>query len=157
VEEAGFKYNMTDLHAAIGIHQLKQVEAYWKRRQEVWDRYMEAFSNLPVGLPASLESNTRHAYHLFQITIDESRAGISRDKFLDEMTAQRIGVGVHYLSIPEHPYYQRTFGWRPEDYPNAMRIGRETVSLPLSPKLADRDVADVLAAVKRVLGGDNRR
>jgi dTDP-4-amino-4,6-dideoxygalactose transaminase len=157
VEEAGFKYNMTDMHAAIGIHQLKQVEACWKRRQEVWDRYMEAFSNLPVGLPASPESNTRHAYHLFQIRIDESRAGISRDKFLDEMTAQRIGVGVHYLSIPEHPYYQRTFGWRPEDYPNAMRIGRETVSLPLSPKLTDRDVADVIAAVKRVLGGDNRR
>lgn len=157
VEEAGFKYNMTDLQAAIGLHQLKRVEANWKRRQEIWDRYMEAFSDLPIGLPASPEPNTRHAYHLFQIMVDEARTGISRDKFLDAMTAQRIGVGVHYLSIPEHPYYQRTFGWRPEDYPNAMRIGRETVSLPLSPKLTDRDVVDVIAAVRRVLGGDARR
>ena len=151
VEEAGFKYNMTDLQAAIGLHQLRRVEAGWKRRQEIWDRYMEAFTDLPVGLPAPPAPDTRHAYHLFQITIDEPRTGISRDNFLDAMTAQRIGVGVHYLSIPEHPYYQRTFGWRPEDYPNAMRIGRETVSLPLSPKLTDRDVADVISAVGRVL------
>ena len=151
VEEAGFKYNMMDLQAAIGIHQLKRVEAYWKRRREIWERYMEAFSDLPVGLPAPPEPDTRHAYHLFQIAINESRASISRDNFLDAMTAQRIGVGVHYLSIPEHPYYQRTFGWRPEDYPNAMRMGRQTVSLPLSPKLTDRDVADVITAVRQIL------
>lgn len=151
VEEAGFKYNMTDMQAAIGLHQLKQIDMRWKRRQEIWGRYMEAFADLPIGLPALPDLQTRHAYHLFQIAIDEARAGISRDKFLDAMTAQRIGVGVHYLSIPEHPYYQRTFGWRPEDYPHAMRIGRETVSLPLSPALADRDVADVIAAVRRVL------
>ncbi|MDP3937624.1 MAG: DegT/DnrJ/EryC1/StrS family aminotransferase, partial [Deltaproteobacteria bacterium] len=113
VEEAGFKYNMTDLQAAIGIHQLSRVEANWKRRQELWGRYMDAFAGLPIGLPAQPEPDTRHGYHLFQITIDEALAGISRDRFLDAMTAQQIGVGVHYLSIPEHPYYQRTFGWRP--------------------------------------------
>jgi len=151
VEEAGFKYNLTDLQAAIGLHQLKRVEAYWRRRQEIWNRYLEAFSDLPVGLPAPPEPDTRHAYHLFQIAVNESRTGISRDNFLEAMTAQKIGVGVHYLSIPEHPYYQRSFGWRPEDYPNAMRIGRETVSLPLSPKLTDRDVADVITAVRQVL------
>ena len=67
------------------------------------------------------------------------------------MTAENIGVGVHYLSIPEHPYYQQTFGWRPEDFPNAMRIGRQTVSLPLSAKLTEQDVADVVTAVKKVL------
>ena len=67
------------------------------------------------------------------------------------MTAHNVGVGVHYLSIPEHPYYQKTFGWKPEDYPNAMRIGRQTVSLPISAKLADEDVGDVVEAVRRVL------
>ena len=67
------------------------------------------------------------------------------------MTAANIGVGVHYLSIPEHPYYQKTFSWKPEDYPHATRIGRQTASLPLSAKLTDQDVADVIEAVKRVL------
>jgi dTDP-4-amino-4,6-dideoxygalactose transaminase len=65
------------------------------------------------------------------------------------MTANNIGVGVHYLSIPEHPFYQETYGWKPEDYPNATRIGRQTVSLPLSAKMNDEDVEDVIEAVKR--------
>lgn len=80
------------------------------------------------------------------------RAGITRDEFLTGMTAQGIGVGVHDQSLPEHPYCQQTFGWKPEQYPNAMRIGRRTVSLPLSPKLTDGDVQDVIDAVRRVLG-----
>ncbi len=67
------------------------------------------------------------------------------------MTALNIGVGVHYLNIPEHPYYQRTFGWRPEDYPHAMRIGRRTVSLPLSAKLTDNDTEDVVAAIREII------
>jgi dTDP-4-amino-4,6-dideoxygalactose transaminase len=151
VEAAGFKYNMMDLQAALGIHQLRRVEANWSRRQEIWRRYVEAFSDLPIDLPAPPEVDTRHAYHLFQITVAKVRAGISRDRFLQEMTRLNIGVGVHYMSIPEHPYYQRTFGWRAEDYPNAMRLGRETVSLPLSAKLTDKDVADVIAAVRWIL------
>lgn len=71
--------------------------------------------------------------------------------FLDAMTAQNIGIGVHYLSIPEHPYYQQTFGWQPEDYPHAMKIGRQTVSLPLSAKLTDEDVGDVVRFVRTAL------
>lgn len=73
------------------------------------------------------------------------------DEFHDRMTAQGIGVGVHYLSISEHPYYQETFGWQPEVYPNAMRIGRQTVSLPLSAKLTDEDVEDVIKAVVNII------
>jgi len=152
VVEAGFKYNMMDLQAAIGIHQLARIEPYWHRREKVWNRYNEAFSDLPLGLPAPIEPDTRHGYHLYTILVDEQRTGITRDAFLDAMTHQGIGVGVHYLSIPEHPYYQEQFHWRPEDYPNAMRIGRQTVSLPLSAKLTDDDVEDVITAVKRVLG-----
>ena len=151
VVEAGFKYNMMDLQAAIGIHQLARVETWWKRREQIWNRYQEAFEDLPIGRPAPVEPETRHAYHLYTIQVDESRAGISRDRFLDAMTAEKIGVGVHYRSVPEHPYYQRVLGWRPEEYPNAYRIGQQTVSLPLSPKLTDADVEDVTSAVRRVV------
>lgn len=147
VVECGFKYNMMDLQAAIGIHQLRRVETYWQRRQAIWQRYNAAFADLPLTLPADPEPDTRHGYHLYTLLIDEARAGISRDAFLEAMNAHHIGVGVHYLSIPEHPYYQQTFGWRPEDYPNAMRIGRQTVSIPLSAGLTDEDVQDVIQAV----------
>lgn len=152
VVETGFKYNMMDLQAALGIHQLRRVESNWKRREKIWQSYNEAFADLPLTLPAEPEPETRHAYHLYTILVDEARAEISRDAFLEGMTARNIGVGVHYLSIPEHPVYQEKFGWRPEDYPNAMRIGRQTVSLPLSAKLTDEEVSRVIVAVKSTVG-----
>jgi dTDP-4-amino-4,6-dideoxygalactose transaminase len=149
--ECGFKYNMMDIQAAIGIHQLRRVERYWERRRQIWLRYNEALAELPITLPPEPEAGTRHALHLYTILIDEDKAGISRDAFLDEMNAENIGTGVHYLSVPEHPYYRQTFGWRPEDYPHAMRIGRQTVSLPLSAKLGDDDVGDVITAVHKII------
>ncbi len=152
VVECGFKYNMMDVQAAIGIHQLRRIETYWRRRTELWARYNEAFAKLPITLPAPAAPGTRHAFHLYSIFVDESRCGISRDAFLDGMTRHNIGVGVHYLSLPEHPYYQRTFGWRAGDFPNAMKIGQQTASLPLSAKLTDDDVADVIAAVRQLCG-----
>ncbi|MBE0447283.1 MAG: DegT/DnrJ/EryC1/StrS family aminotransferase [Actinobacteria bacterium] len=151
VVECGFKYNMMDLQAAIGIHQLARVEANWLHRQKIWNRYQQAFADLPITRPSDPEPYTRHAHHLYAILVDEQRAGITRDRLLDAMTAQNIGIGVHYLSIPEHPYYQHSFGWKPDDYPNAMRIGRQTVSLPISAKLTDKDVEDVIGAVYRIL------
>jgi dTDP-4-amino-4,6-dideoxygalactose transaminase len=151
VVECGFKYNMMDIQAAIGIHQLARVEENWERRQAIWQTYQQAFADLPVGRPAEAEADTRHAYHLYTLLIDETRCGVSRDQFLDAMTAHKIGVGVHYLSIPEHPYYQERFGWRPEEYPHAMRIGRQTVSIPLSPKLSNGDVEDVIASVTGII------
>lgn len=151
VVETGFKYNMMDLQAAIGIHQLRRVERNWLRRREIWERYNEAFADLPVTLPAAPEAETRHAYHLYPILINESLGKISRDEFLDLMTERGIGVGVHYLSIPEHPVYQSKFGWRPEDYPAAMRIGRRTVSLPLSPKLTEPETDRVIDAIRSVV------
>ncbi len=148
VAECGFKYNMMDLQAAIGIHQLKRVDSNWVRRRKIWDIYNEAFADLPLTIPAAPEPDTRHAYHLYTILVDEGKTGISRDEFLTAMTAHNIGVGVHYLSIPEHPYYRKQFGWKSEDYPEATRIGRQTVSLPLSAKLTDEDVRDVVEAVR---------
>jgi dTDP-4-amino-4,6-dideoxygalactose transaminase len=154
VVEAGFKYNMMDLQAAIGIHQLARVGSSWERRETIWNMYVDAFADLPLLLPASPEPHTRHAYHLFTVSIDDSLCAISRDAFLDEMNSRRIGTGVHYLAIAEHPYYQQRYGWRPEQWPQSMRIGRQTVSLPLSPKLTDADVERVIAAVRTVIQRD---
>jgi len=151
VEEAGFKYNMMDLQAAIGIHQLNRVEQNWLRRQEIWDFYNEELNSLPLKLPPVPEINTKHAFHLYTIMIDEDVAGLSRDEFLNRMNEAEIGTGVHYLSIPEHPYYQKAFGWKTEDYPNATRVGRQTVSLPLSPGLTNKDIARVARTVKEIL------
>lgn len=152
VVECGFKYNMMDLQAAIGLHQLAKVEAHWQRRREIWAFYQAALADLPIALPAEPEPDTRHGLHLYTVMVDAARCGITRDAFLDAMNAALIGTGVHYLSVPEHPYYQQRFGWRPEQWPNAMKLGRETVSLPLSPALGDADVERVVAAVRRVLG-----
>lgn len=151
VTECGFKYNMMDLQAAIGIHQLARVERNWELRREVWQAYQAAFADLPVTQPAEPEPGTRHAYHLYTILIDEQRCGITRDNFLDAMTGCNVGVGVHYLSIPEHPYYRDVFGWRPEDYPEAMRVGRQTVSLPISARLTPANVESVILAVNSIL------
>ena len=152
VVAAGFKYNMMDLQAAIGLHQLVRVESAWRRRSAIWSRYDEAFAGLPVERPAPPEPGTKHAYHLYTILVDDARAGVSRDAFLEAMTREGIGVGVHYAALPEHPYYREALGWRPEDTPEATRIGRRTVSLPISPKLREDDVTDVIAAVRRSLG-----
>lgn len=158
VVEAGFKYNMMDLQAAMGIHQLPRVDAYHAKREAVWAAYDAAFKDLPpgkkIGLPAPQEEDTLHARHLYTVLVDKEASGISRDDFLMAMTRQGIGVGVHYLSLPEHPYYQERLGWKPEDYPEAARVGRQTVSLPISARLTEEDVADVITAVRRVLGVD---
>lgn len=151
VVECGFKYNMMDLQAAIGIHQLARVEKNWLRRQEIWQGYVASFRELPVDLPTAFDGDTRHALHLFTIQIDETRTGVSRDDFLGRMHRAKIGTGVHYLSVAEHPYYQEKLGWRPEQWPHAMRLGRSTVSLPLSAKLRDSDVQRVIERVHTAL------
>lgn len=151
VVECGFKYNMMDLQAAIGIHQLKRIKSYRERREEIWSLYMDKLSGLPITLPAPVNEDQVHAFHLFTLQIDDDECGISRDEFLSGMTKQNIGIGVHYMSIPEHSYYQQHYGWVPEKFQNAMNVGRKTVSLPLSPALTDNDVNDVIEAVKNLL------
>lgn len=150
VVDCGFKYNMMDLQAAIGIHQLARLELNWTRRERVWQTYQDELSELPIQLPSPPEVDTRHAYHLYTVLVDEKIAGVSRDGFLELMTSNNLGVGVHYLCIAEHPYYQQKFDWRPEAYPNAMKIGRQTVSLPLSAKLSENDMSRVVETVKNI-------
>lgn len=151
VIECGYKYNMMDLQAAIGIHQLKRIKTYWNIRESIWNKYQQELSELSATLPAKPEHDTIHAYHLYTIQIDEKYCGISRDNFLDKMTAQNIGVGVHYLCIAEHPFYQNQYGWKPNDFPNATCIGQQTVSLPLSAKLSEADTDYVIEAVNQAL------
>lgn len=151
VKEAGFKYNMTDIQAAIGIHQLKRVDAYWGRRKEIWQQYNEAFAALPIGLPAEPDNKTRHAYHLYTVIIDHNKAGMRRNEFVKSMNRHNVGIGIHYISVAEHPYYKDSYSWRSEDYPNAMAIGHQIVSIPLSAKMTDENISSVIEAVKKIL------
>lgn len=148
---AGYKYNMMDIQAAIGIHQLPRVDKYWKRRQEIWNRYNSAFKDLPVFTPAPIEPDTKHAYHLYTLLLDIDNLKITRDQFLDEMTKRNIGVGVHYIALHLHPYYQETFGYKRGDFSGAEWISDRTVSLPISAKLTDEDVEAVIEAVKTII------
>ena len=106
---------------------------------------------ISVWSPAPVPAGVRHAHHLFTLSIDPVVAGVDRDAFLNAMAAHNIGVGVHYLSVPEHTYYQQRFGWHPEQWPLAAKVGRQTVSLPLSAKLTEEDVDDVISAVRSIL------
>ncbi|MBF0294386.1 MAG: DegT/DnrJ/EryC1/StrS family aminotransferase [Magnetococcales bacterium] len=151
VVEAGFKYNMMDIQAAIGIHQLARVEKNWLRRKEIWHRYQEAFADLPVLTPADAPPECRHAYHLFPVRIDPARTDTPRDEILGQLTRHKIGTGVHYLSIPDHPFYQRHFGWSPDAWPVARDVGRHTISLPLYPAMRDEDVTDVIRAFRAIM------
>ncbi len=153
VTEIGFKYNMTDLCAAIGLHQLRRIEDSWLRRQEVWQDYTLALSGLPLALPASAPPRSKHGHHLYTVLVDPQRCGIDRERFIDELDRREIGVGIHYLCLAEHPVYQDMFGWRPEDFPNATSIGRQTVSLPLSAGLSSFDVARVASGVREAIAG----
>ena len=146
----GFKYNMTDLQAALGIHQLPRVLEGAGRRRAIWERYDESFADLPVVRPAPVEAGTVHARHLYTILIDTETIGKSRDQVLNELSALNIGTGVHYTPVHLHPYYRERFGYDVGVFPNAEYIGARTLSLPLSTKLTDDDVADVIAAVRRV-------
>jgi dTDP-4-amino-4,6-dideoxygalactose transaminase len=151
VEDIGFKYNMMDLQAAIGMHQMARVEPYWQRRLAIWQRYVRELADLPIGLPAPLPADERHALHLFVLQVDAARCGVSRDDMLMALHRQNIGTGVHYRSVPSLRVYRERFGWKPEAWPNAHAIGERTLSLPLSARLSDDDVGDVIAAVRHAL------
>jgi dTDP-4-amino-4,6-dideoxygalactose transaminase len=153
VVEPGFKYNLTDLQAAIGLHQLARVEANLGRRNEIWARYDEAFADLPVFVPAPQEPGTRHARHLYTLMLDLDRLSIDRDAFQAELHRRRIGTGIHYRALHLHAYYRDTYGYGRGDLPNAEWISDRTISLPLSPKLSDDDVDDVISAVTSILEG----
>ena len=146
----GFKYNMMDMQAAIGLHQLGRVEEGWRRRREIWDRYQAAFADLPAILPAPPDPGDRHAHHLFTILADTDNLKVPRDTVLTALQAENIGTGVHYTAVHLHPYYRETFGFARGDFPNAEFISDRTISIPFSTKLTDADADDVIRGVRKV-------
>jgi dTDP-4-amino-4,6-dideoxygalactose transaminase len=150
VVDPGYKFNMTDLQGALGIHQVPQLDDWIDTRAELWERYDALLAGFPVETPAPEEPGTRHARHLYQILL-EPDCGRTRDEVLDAMAQQWIGVGVHYRAVHEHQYYRERFGFRPDDFPVAADISARTLSLPLSPKLTHEDQDDVVAALEVAL------
>jgi dTDP-4-amino-4,6-dideoxygalactose transaminase len=149
VVRAGFKYNMADINAAIGLAQLQRVESHAARRKAVWRRYDEALSDLPCILPQPEAPDTRHARHLYTPLLKLESLSVTRDEVLDALTAEHIGAGVHFVPVHQHSYYRRF--WKAGDFPNARFIGERTLSLPLAGDLSDEDVEDVIHAFRRIL------
>jgi dTDP-4-amino-4,6-dideoxygalactose transaminase len=147
----GFKYNMTDMQASLGLHQIARLDAHLKRRTEIWRRYDEAFADLPARTPAPAEPDTGHARHLYTLRISPDGCGKARDQVLRELHDLGIGTGVHYTALHLHPYYRSTFGYREGMLPHAEEIGARTLSLPLSARLSDEEVDRVIGAVRKVL------
>lgn len=151
VSEPGWKYNLTDVAAAIGRVQLSQIEARHVRRREIAARYDAGLADLPLFLPPAPPRGTRSAYHLYTVHLDPERAGIDRNDLLVAMRAENIGVGVHYDAIHTLSFYARLLGLAPADLPNAEAIGRNTISLPLSTAMSNADVDDAIAAMRAIL------
>jgi dTDP-4-amino-4,6-dideoxygalactose transaminase len=148
----GYKYNMTDLQAALGIHQLARLEANLTVRERHWRRYDEALGDHPLlTIPAPVDTRDRHARHLYTVLLDIERARMSRNEFIARLKAENIGAGIHFTPLHLHSYYAKTFGFTRGQFQTSEYIGDRTVSLPLSAKLTDADVEDVIAAVRRTL------
>ncbi|GBR72491.1 UDP-4-amino-4,6-dideoxy-N-acetyl-beta-L-altrosamine transaminase [Candidatus Termititenax aidoneus] len=148
----GFKYNMMDIQAALGIQQLKKVEKFYQRRLEIWNEYNARLKNLPLILPAPFAPDTKHALHLYTVLLDTDKTSLTRDELLNALVKENIGAGVHYTALHLHPYYRKTFGYRDGDFPNAEYAAERILSLPLSAKLTPEDVDDVVAALEKILG-----
>lgn len=147
----GYKYNMMDIQAAIGIHQLERFEENQKRRRQIWDLYNSSFSDLPITTPSDPSPENKHAYHLYTILVDKERLGVDREKILRAIRAENIGVGVHFVALHTHPYYKNKYKFKRGDFPNAEYISDRTISLPFSADLSSTDVKDVIRAVRKVI------
>ncbi|MGN6756981.1 MAG: DegT/DnrJ/EryC1/StrS family aminotransferase [Thermomicrobiales bacterium] len=157
--EPGFKYNMLDLTAALGIHQLRRVEENWQIRARYVALYNEAFAELAgISVPAlePLGPGDRHAWHLYPVLLDLDRLTLDRNGFIDALQARNIGTGIHYTALHLQRYYRERFGMKRGDYPEAEWVSDRTVSLPLSPAMTEDDVEDVIAAVSDVLAEHRR-
>lgn len=151
VDEPGFKYNMTDLQAAMGLAQLKKLDGFQMRRREIVAAYHEAFRGvealeIPVERP-----EVEHAWHLYILRLRPGTLRVGRDRFIEELSARNIGTSVHFIPLHIQPYYQRKYGYRPEQFPIAYDNYQRMLSLPLHPMLSDEDVSDVITAVLDVV------
>jgi len=147
----GFKYNLTDIAAALGIHQLKRVRGFQLRREQIAARYDAAFAGLPVITPPRPAAGDLHAWHLYVLRLGDD-AGVNRDRFIERLFDVGIGCSVHYIPLHLHPYWRDRYALRPEMYPHSQRAYERMVSLPLYTLMTDDDVERVIAAVRAGLG-----
>lgn len=148
----GYKYNLTDIAAALGLVQLGKLESMWRRRVEIARRYDEAFSTrVELQIPSRDDTN-QHAWHLYMLRVDNDLVPGGRDAFAEALRKRNIGVSVHFIPLHMQPYYRDTYGYKPDDFPVAAREFRREISLPIYSRMTDQDVADVIAAVLEVLG-----
>lgn len=160
VVRPGFKCNMTDIQAAIGLHQLEKLSHFQARRREIARRYNEAFAGFEeLQVPAE-RPEVEHAWHLYVLRLNlerfrpsavSSQPSAVRNRFIEELRARNIGTSVHFIPVHLHPYYREKYGYRPDDFPVAYREYQRIVSLPLYPRMSDRDVEDVIEAVADVV------
>lgn len=148
----GYKYNMTDIAASLGIHQLARAHSFQQRRELMARRYDEAFSDLPVILPSNLRPDDVHAWHLYVIRLQTGRLSIDRDQFIERMTASGIGTSVHFIPLHRQPYWRDNGKLRPQDFPVAEEVFNQIVSLPLYPAMTDSDQQRVIDAVRQIIG-----
>ncbi len=146
----GFKYNMNDLAASLGIHQLKKAWMLQEKRAEIAQRYNRALADLPLLLPPKPQEGDTHAWHLYVIRLDDS-APVSREDFIEQMAAKGIGCSVHYIPLHLHPYWRDTYQLKPEDFPNALSTYKHAISLPIYTKMTEADLERVIQGVREIL------
>ncbi len=146
----GFKYNMTDVAASLGLHQLRKARAFQQRRARMAQRYDEAFADLPVQLPPGPPAGDTHAWHLYVLRLREE-AGLERGRFIERMAQEGIGCSVHFIPLHLHPYWRDTYQLRPERFPVSLATYQRVVSLPLYTRMTEADQERVVRAVRRVL------
>lgn len=146
----GYKCNMTDIEASMGIVQLQKAYAFQKRRAEIKSQYVKAFASLPVTLPAESSAGDMHAWHLFVLQVHHPT--LSRDTFITRMKSEfQIGCSVHFIPLPMHPFWKNTLQVKPEDFPVATKVFSRVVSLPLYTKMTSHEVERVIEAVQTIL------
>ena len=151
VVEPGYKYNMTDIQAALGLRQLEKIDRHHQQREKLWNYYSRTLADLPLILPAPPEPDCRHAYHLYTPLLDTDRARMSRDELRQALKERNIGTGLHYIALHLHPFYQQLLGARRGQFPNAEYISDRTLSLPLSPRVTEADANDVAESLTEIL------
>jgi dTDP-4-amino-4,6-dideoxygalactose transaminase len=147
----GFKYNMPDIMAAIGIHQLAKVKRFQQRREAIAARYTEAFRDLPLKIPEHKNPKDTHSWHLYVVQFDLERIPMDRDRFIEMMAERGIGTSVHFIPLHLHPYWRDRYGLNPEDFPVSLDCYRRAVSLPIYSKMTDPEVMRVIEALRGIL------
>jgi dTDP-4-amino-4,6-dideoxygalactose transaminase len=152
----GFKYNMTDIQAAMGLAQLRKLDRFQSRRRAIAAAYTSAFRDLDTLEVPTERPDVQSAWHLYPLRLNLSALRIGRDRFIEELTARNIGTSVHFIPIYRHPFYRDCYGLQPTMFPVTEGSYRRMLSLPLHPLLSDGDVADVVEAVRDVVAGYRR-